>query len=73
MAKYRFCKSMFPKKSSFKDWLKENDFDLEKDMESVDKIEGDTGNAKVVMKRKIYAKLNGGKYLGNTIEFHPLD
>ena len=41
MKTYKFCKSMFPKKVSFKEWLTTNNFDVTKDMQSVAKIEGD--------------------------------
>jgi len=62
----------FPKKSSFKEWVVENNFDHLVDVKAVDKIPGDQTHAKVTMKRKIYTKLNNTNYNGTKIVFTPL-
>ena len=69
---YKFVKTVFPKKSSFKDWLRERKFDVDSDLKQVEKIEGDESNAKVTMRRKVYTALNGTDYEGKKVVFHEM-
>lgn len=60
---------MFPKKSSFKEWINENNFSHENDLKGVQKIEGNEEFAIVTMKIKVFNKLNGSFFNGSKINF----
>ena len=62
---------MFPKKSSFKEWIQENNFNHENDLKGVQKIEGNDEFAIVTMKVKVYNKLDCSFFNGSKIKFEP--
>lgn len=66
---YKFLKTAFPMKSSFKEWIDSHKFDHEKDIKRVEKIEGDESYAWVTMKKKVCDKLNDTFYNGKKIVF----
>ena len=66
---YRFLKTAFPQKSSFKEWLVDSKFDHQEVIKSVEKIPGNESYALVTMKVKVYNKLNENYYNGVKIVF----
>lgn len=71
---YKFEKDIFPKKTSFRNWMTDNGFNAEEDYRNIEKIENDLEKrfAKVEMKESVFSVVNGLMNGERPVEFLPI-